>query len=46
MTKQQAMALLRLMADLYQIAEVPDPPPVPVPATNGVVKEPTGAAVD
>ena len=42
MTKQQAMALLRLIADLYQLAEQPDPEPAPV--TNGrQVKEPADA---
>lgn len=49
MNKQQAMALLRLIADLYQIAEVPDAPSPPVestvePSTNGaMVKEPVPA---
>jgi hypothetical protein len=45
MTKQQAMALLRLLADLYAIAEAPDPEPVPEVVANGKqAKEPAGAA--
>jgi hypothetical protein len=41
MNKDQAMAMLKLIADLYQIVQAPDPEPL---ATNGqVVKEPADA---
>jgi hypothetical protein len=45
MNKQQAMALLRLIADLYQIAETPDAPVEPEPSTNGATaREPVAAS--
>ena len=46
MTKQQAMALLTLIADLYQIVQMPDPVQAAPPASNGRkdVKSPTKEA--
>jgi hypothetical protein len=42
MNKDQAMAMLKLIADLYQIIQAPDPESAPV--TNGQqVKEPADA---
>ena len=35
MTKEQALAMLKFIADLYQLVQVPDPEPVPEPTTNG-----------
>jgi hypothetical protein len=33
--KDQALALLQLIADLYVIANAPDPEPAPEPVPNG-----------
>jgi hypothetical protein len=35
MTKDQARALLALIADLYLLCQTPDPEPTPDPASNG-----------
>jgi len=43
MNKAQAMALLRLIADLYQIAEQSDPEPAPE-SRNGTEPVPVSAS--
>jgi hypothetical protein len=35
MNKDQALAMLKFIADLYQIIQAPDPEPVAAPARNG-----------
>jgi len=40
MTKDQALAMLKLIADLYQIVQAPDPEPAPEPVRNGHVPSP------
>jgi hypothetical protein len=35
MTKDQARALLALIADLYLVCQTPDPEPAPEPVRNG-----------
>jgi hypothetical protein len=46
MNKDQALAMLKFIADLYQIiqASVPDPAPVAEPVQNGREPEPEPAA--
>jgi hypothetical protein len=39
MTPAQARALLELLADLYQLASTPEPPP-PEPVANGTPQKP------
>lgn len=41
MTKDQALAMLKFIADLYQIIQQPDPEPTPEPGRNG--REPVAA---
>lgn len=35
MTKEQALAMLKFIADLYHLASQPDPEPAAEPARNG-----------
>jgi hypothetical protein len=40
MNKDQALAMLKFIADLYQIIQAPDPEPAAEPAWNGQEPEP------